>query len=102
MSSNGARDPEISPDDRTITRNMKIIKLSQPHPRRTRRLPSSIRHGSAAVVVWLLFVVVILKALVCLLPVKSGYNDVGISTISFSGFGPNPAGFAQIRVGQGV
>jgi hypothetical protein len=44
--------------------------------------------------VWLLFVVVILKALVCLLPVKSGYNDVGISTISFSGFGPNPAGFA--------
>ena len=32
---------------------------------------------------------------------KSGYNDVGISTISFSGFGPNPAGFAQIRVGQG-
>jgi hypothetical protein len=56
-------------------------------------------HGSATVVVWLLFLVVDLKALVCLLPVKSGYNDVGISTISFSGFGPNPAGFAQIRVG---
>jgi hypothetical protein len=73
---------------------MKIIKLSQPHPRRTRRLPSSIRHGTAAVVVLLLFVVVILKASVCLLPVKSGYNDVGISTISFSGFGPNSAGFA--------
>jgi hypothetical protein len=73
---------------------MKIIKLLQPHPLRMRRLPSSIRHGSAMMKVWLLFVVVILKALVCLLPVKSGYNDVGISTISFSGFGPNPAGFA--------
>ena len=34
-------------------------------------------------------------AIVCLRPVKSGYNDVGISTISFSGFGPNPAGFAK-------
>jgi hypothetical protein len=51
------------------------------------------------VVVWPLFVVVILKALVCLLPVKNGHNNVGISTISFSGFGPNPAGFAQIRAG---
>ena len=58
-----------------------------------------LRHGGGLAVVRLLFVVIILKALVCLLPVKNGQNNVGISTISFSGLSRNPAGFAQNLVG---
>ena len=55
-SSTGAKDPEILPYARMMSKNTKIIKLSQSDPRGTKRLPSSIRHGCAMVVVSLLSV----------------------------------------------